>query len=105
MLSYEKDAFLHYLDLGPQFDSMNKFVQLSLTGKQSTHKLGYNKIEADILKDGKIKEHLSSNQLIAVQVTKEPISSKGPRLSAEVTIPGRFLVLVLFLKKYQSLKK
>ena len=104
-VGYEKDAFLHYLDLGPQFRSMNKFVQLSLSGKQSTYKLGYNKIEADILKDGKIKEHLSSNQLIAVQVTKEPISSKGPRLSAEVTIPGRFLVLVPFSEKISVSQK
>ena len=75
-VGYEKDAFLHYLDLGPQYKSINKYVQSSIKGKQSTHKLGYNKIEPDILKDGKIKEHLSSNQLIAVQVTKEPISSK-----------------------------
>ena len=104
-VGYEKDAFLHYLDLGPQYKSMNKYVQDSLKGKQSTHKLGYNKIESDILKDGKIKEQLSSNQLIAVQVTKEPISSKGPRLSAEVTIPGRFLVLVPFSEKISVSQK
>jgi ribonuclease G len=104
-VGYEKDAFLHYLDLGPQYKSMNKYVQSSLNGKQSTHKLGYNKIEPDILKDGKIKEQLSSNQLIAVQVTKEPISSKGPRLSAEVTIPGRFLVLVPFSEKISVSQK
>ena len=48
-VGYEKDAFLHYLDLGPQYRSMSKFVQASISGKQSTHKLGYNKIEADIL--------------------------------------------------------
>jgi len=104
-VGYEKDAFLHYLDLGPQYRSMNKYVQDSIKGKQSTHKLGYNKIEPDILKDGKIKEHLSSNQLIAVQVTKEPISSKGPRLSAEVTIPGRYLVLVPFSEKISVSQK
>ena len=104
-MGYEKDAFLHYLDLGPQFKSMNKYVQASIKGKQSTHKLGYNKIEADISKDGKIKEHISSNQLIAVQVTKEPISSKGPRLSAEVTIPGRYLVLVPFSEKISVSQK
>ena len=104
-VGYEKDAFLHYLDLGPQYKSMNKYVQSSIKGKQSTHKLGYNKIEPDILKDGKIKDHLSSNQLIAVQVTKEPISSKGPRLSAEVTIPGRYLVLVPFSEKISVSQK
>jgi ribonuclease G len=104
-VGYEKDAFLHYLDLGPQYRSMNKYIQGVINGKQSTHKLGYNKIESDILKDGKIKDHLSSNQLIAVQVTKEPISSKGPRLSAEVTIPGRFLVLVPFSEKISVSQK
>ena len=62
-------------------------------------------MKPDILKDGKIKDHLSSNQLIAVQVTKEPISSKGPRLSAEVTIPGRFLVLVPFSEKISVSQK
>ena len=104
-VGYEKDAFLHYLDLGPQFRSMNKYVQASIKGKQTTHKLGYNKIEADIAKDGKIKDHISSNQLLAVQVTKEPISSKGPRLSAEVTIPGRYLVLVPFSDKISVSQK
>ena len=104
-VGYEKDAFLHYLDLGPQFKSMNKYVQSTIKGKQSTHKLGYNKIEPDILKEGKIKDHISSNQLIAIQVTKEPISSKGPRLSAEVSIPGRFLVLVPFSEKISISQK
>ena len=104
-VGYEKDAFLHYLDLGPQFKSMNKYVQGTLKGKQSTHKLGYNKIEQSIDKEGKIKDHVSSNQLLAVQVTKEPISSKGPRISAEVTIPGRFLVLVPFSDKISISQK
>lgn len=104
-VGYEKDAFLHYLDLGPQFRSMNKYVQGTLKGKQSTYKLGYNKIEPNIDKDGKIKDHVSSNQLLAVQVTKEPISSKGPRISAEVTIPGRYLVLVPFSDKISISQK
>jgi ribonuclease G len=104
-VGYEKDAFLHYLDLGPQFRSMNKYVQGTLKGKQSTYKLGYNKIEPNIDKEGKIKDHVSSNQLLAVQVTKEPISSKGPRISAEVTIPGRYLVLVPFSDKISISQK
>ena len=79
-VGYEKDAFLHYHDLGPRFKSMNKYVQQTLNGKQSTSKLGYNKIEPEIDKDGKMKDHLSSKQLMAVQVIKEPISAKGPRI-------------------------
>ena len=104
-VGYEKDAFLHYHDLGPQFRSMNKYVQNTLKGKQSTEKLGYNKIESDIDKNGKIKDHLSSKQLIAVQVIKEPISAKGPRISAEVTLAGRFLVLVPFSDKVSISQK
>ena len=104
-VGYEKDAFLHYHDLGPRFKSMNKYVQQTLNGKQSTSKLGYNKIEAEIDKDGKMKDHLSSKQLMAVQVIKEPISSKGPRISAEVTLAGRFLVLVPFSDKISISQK
>ncbi|MBG15120.1 MAG: ribonuclease E/G [Crocinitomicaceae bacterium] len=104
-VGYEKDAFLHYHDLGPRFKSMNKYVQNTLVGKQSTSKLGYNKIEAQIDKDGKMKDHLSSKQLMAVQVIKEPISAKGPRISAEVTLAGRFLVLVPFSDKISVSQK
>ena len=94
-VGYEKDAFLHYHDLGIQFKSMSKYVHNSIKGKQTTSKLAYNKFEQPLEKDGKIKDHLSSKQLIAVQITKEPISAKGPRLSAEITLAGRFLILTL----------
>ena len=104
-VGYEKDAFLHYHDLGPRFKSMNKYVQNTLVGKQTTSKLGYNKIEPLIDKDGKMKDHLSSKQLMAVQVIKEPISAKGPRISAEVTLAGRFLVLVPFSDKISVSQK
>ena len=98
-VGYEKDAFLHYLDLGPQYRSMNGYIQKTLKGKQSSASLASSKIEADIDKHGKIKDILSSSQLIAVQIAKEPISSKGPRLTAEVTLAGRFVVFVPFSNK------
>lgn len=104
-VGYEKDAFLHYLDLGPQFDSMNKYVQNSVKGKQHKSSLASNKILPDINKEGKIKEVLSSSQLIGVQIAKEPISSKGPRLSAEITLAGRFVVLVPFTNKISISQK
>jgi len=104
-VGYEKDAFLHYFDLGPQFKSMDNYVQKTLKGKQSTSNLGYNKIQPDINKDGKIEDVLSSNQLIAVQVAKEPISSKGPRLNAELTLAGRYVVLVPFSNKISISQK
>ncbi len=98
-VGYEKDAFLHYLDLGPQFKSLDKFTQDTIRGKQNVADLLYFKSENDIDKDGKITDTLSSSREILVQVAKEPISSKGPRLSSEITLAGRFLVLVPFSNK------
>ena len=104
-VGYEKDAFLHYLDLGPQFSSLNDFTKNTLSKKQKSSKLGYFKLREDIDKNGKIEDVLSASQPILVQVAKEPISSKGPRLSSEVTIAGRFLVLVPFSNKVSISQK
>ena len=93
-VGYEKDAFLHYLDLGPQYKSLNKFVKRTLSGKQNTADLKDFPLEEDIDKHGKINDVVSGSQHILVQVAKEPISSKGPRLTSELTLAGRFLVLV-----------
>ncbi len=98
-VGYEKDAFLHYLDLGPQFKSLNKFVKRTMTGKQHTADLTKFRGEADIDKNGKINDVVSGSQHILVQVAKEPISSKGPRLTSEITLAGRYLVLVPFGEK------
>jgi len=104
-VGYEKDAFLHYLDLGPQFNSLNKFSRDTLRGKQSVSDLLYFKAEKEIPKEGKISEIVSSSAPILVQVAKEPISSKGPRLCAEITLAGRFLVLVPFSNKVSISQK
>lgn len=95
-VGYEKDAFLHYLDLGPQYRSMNKFVKRTLAGKQDSADLTKFPTEDDIDKNGKINDVVSGSQHILVQVAKEPISSKGPRLTSEITLAGRFIVLVPF---------
>ena len=95
-LGHEKDAFLHYLDLGPQFNSLAKFTKRTLGGKQNASTLTNFKLEPDISKDGKIGEVIRQEQEILVQVVKEPISTKGPRLTSEITLAGRFLVLVPF---------
>lgn len=104
-VGYEKDAFLHYLDLGPQFNSLNKFSRDTLRNKQNVADLLYFKSEKDIPKDGKIKDVVSSSAPILVQVAKEPISSKGPRLCAEITLAGRYLVLVPFSNKVSISQK
>ena len=104
-VGYEKDAFLHYLDLGPQFDSLHKFTRDTLHKKQNVADLQYFRMEKDIPKDGKMEDTISANQNILVQVAKEPISSKGPRLSAEITLAGRYLVLVPFSEKVSISQK
>lgn len=98
-VGYERDAFLHYLDLGPQFASMKLYAKRVMTGKQPSSSLEDFRKLPDIDKGGKIKDQLSSSQQVLVQVAKEPISSKGPRLTTEITLPGRFIVLVPFSTK------
>lgn len=95
-IGYEKDAFLHYLDLGPQFNSLQKYTKLVKSKKITGGRLDKFQLEKEIDKHGKIGQQLSKSQLIPVQVVKEPISTKGPRLSCELSIAGRYLVLVPF---------
>lgn len=104
-VGYEKDAFLHYLDLGPQVLSQMKFTNKAQQGQLSTHLLADFQNEQDIVKTGKITKILSSNQNILVQIMKEPISNKGPRLTADVSIPGRFLVLIPYTDKISISQK
>ena len=98
-MGHERDAFLHYLDLGPHYRTQQKYLKRAMQGKQPLPDLGNFKKEAEIDKKGKIKDEVSASQLVLVQVAKEPISSKGPRLTAEVTLPGRYIVLVPFSDK------
>lgn len=104
-VGYEKDAFLHYLDLGPQFASLNYYTKGVLMKKRKDSDLSKVKIFDDIDKGGKVKDVISANQQIMVQIAKEPISSKGPRLTSEITIAGRFLVLVPFSDKISLSQK
>ena len=95
-VGYEKDAFLHYHDLGPKISSLLKFTKRVSTGKLKDFSLKDYPFEKDIDKDGKINNVLKSNQSILVQIVKEPISTKGPRISSELSIAGRYIVLVPF---------
>jgi ribonuclease G len=98
-VGYERDAFLHYLDLGAQFRTQHKYY-ITAVQKQGkvlpVHKL---KPEPDIDKDGKITDVLTSGQTVIVQITKEPISTKGPRLASEISLAGRNLVLMPYCDK------
>ncbi|MBI4648161.1 MAG: ribonuclease E/G [Bacteroidia bacterium] len=104
-IGHEKDAFLHYLDLGPQFKSLCKLVRLVRSGKFPDTSLQYFIPEEDINKDGKINDVLAHGQEIFVQIAKEPISTKGPRLCSEISIPGRNLVLIPFSNKISVSQK
>ena len=98
-VGYEKDAFLHYLDLGAQANSLFKYVDQVRSGKQNVSNLMYFKNEPDINKDGKINEAVKPGQYVLVQVAKEPISAKGPRITTEISIAGRYMVLIPFTDK------
>ena len=95
-VGYEKDAFLHYHDLGPKVLSLLKFIKRVSTGKLREYSLKEFPLEKEIDKHGAINEALKSNQSILVQIVKEPISTKGPRISSELSIAGRYIVLVPF---------
>ncbi len=96
-VGYERDAFLHYTDLSPYFRSLLKFSKLSLNGSTPWGKdFGKFENEPEILKSGKITEVANHKPEILVQVLKEPISNKGPRLSCEISLPGRFVVMTPF---------
>lgn len=95
-VGFEKDAFLHYHDLGPSFNSYMKFIKLVSAGKLKDFSLKNFQFEKEIDKDGAIADLISANQSVLVQVVKEPISTKGPRISAELSFAGRYVVLVPF---------
>lgn len=104
-VGYDKDAFLHYLDLGPQFSSLQKFTKLLRGRRINGTRLEKFKLESDIDKHGKIGQQLSKGHVIPVQIVKEPISTKGPRLSCELSLAGRYLVLVPFSNTVSVSKK
>lgn len=104
-VGYEKDAFLHYLDLGHQFRSLNKFLQQALARKGRNLSLSKMRLEEDIDKNGKMSDVVKSGQYILVQVAKEPISTKGPRLCSEISLAGRNLVLIPFSDKVSISQK
>ncbi len=104
-VGYEKDAFLHYQDLGPKVKSLIKYTKQIRNNHASDLTLRGFELEPDIEKLGKISQVLSKNNQILVQVVKEPISTKGPRLSCELSVAGRYLVLVPFSNSVNVSKK
>lgn len=105
-VGYDKDAFLHYLDLGPHYATYAAYVQ-SLLAEGATRVPAIEKvsIQPDIDKNGSINDVLTQGLPLLVQIVKEPISSKGPRLTTEITFTGRFMVLIPFSDKISISQK
>ena len=97
-VGYERDAFLHYLDLGIRYRSLDKYMSLLGDGTKDvsiTKALG----QSDLEKEGSVQNIVKQGQEVLVQIQKEPISTKGPRVSCDISFPGRFLVLIPFSDK------
>ncbi|MGV4415351.1 Rne/Rng family ribonuclease [Chryseobacterium sp. T1] len=104
-IGYGKDAFLHYQDLGPQFLSYQKFLKDTIAKRQNVAKLKDFEQQKDIDKNGTIDKVAAAGDLVLIQITKEPISTKGPRISTQISLTGRFLVLIPFDNKISISKK
>ncbi len=98
-VGYDKGAFLHYQDLGPKFLSFSNLAKEARLGRKKDSSLSKFVVEKEIEKEGHITDVLVQGQEILVQIAKEPISTKGPRLTSEISIAGRFLVLIPFADK------
>lgn len=104
-VGYEKDAFLHYLDLGPQFNTYNAFLNEAFQHTDTVPEISSIVTQPEIPKQGRIADLLQSGQKLLVQIAKEPISTKGPRLTTELSLTGRFMVLIPFGNKISISQK
>ena len=104
-VGFERDAFLHYLDLGPQFHSYQKYIKQVLSDRKKLFPISRASVLPDIEKDGSISNVLQVGQEVIVQIVKEPISTKGPRLTCELSFAGRYLVLIPFNDKVSVSQK
>ena len=95
-VGYERDAFLHYLDLGSQFNSYAKYLKQIQSDRRRLFPFDKATRLPDLQKDGSVQQTLKQGQEVLVQIVKEPISTKGPRLTGELSFAGRYLVLLPF---------
>ncbi len=95
-VGFERDAFLHYLDLGNQFNSYAKYLKQVQSDRKRLYPISKASKQPNLSKDGSVQNTLSLGQEVLVQIVKEPISTKGPRLTCELSFAGRYLVLMPF---------
>ena len=98
-VGHKKEGFLHYQDLGANFNVQQKYLKKLLSGDKKNTPIAKVPVQPEMPKDGKITDILTQGEEILVQITKEPISTKGPRLTAELSIAGRNLVVIPFYDK------
>lgn len=98
-VGYERDAFLHFLDLGPLFYSYQHYLKKVVANKQKLYPISKIKPQPILEKTGTIQDVLKPGDEVIVQITKEPISTKGPRLNCELNFAGRLLILLPFDNK------
>lgn len=101
----EKEAFVHYLDLGLYFNAFDEFVRKTNSNTNSKDLFSQIKIGPILEKDGRIENVLKKDQMIIAQIVKEPISTKGSRLTAEISLAGRNIVLLPFAEKVSISQK
>ena len=104
-VGFEKDAFLHYTDLSPYAKSLIKFTQLAINDGNGQFDFSKFEIDPQIVKTGKISEVLAGKPNVLVQILKEPIAAKGPRLTCEISLAGRYVVLTPFNEMVAVSKK
>lgn len=104
-VGHEKDAFLHYLDLGSQFSTYSDYLRQVLADKKADPSISRLKRKPDEGRDGSIANSLTQGQELLVQIVKEPISTKGPRLTTEISFTGRYMVLTPFGDKISISQK
>ena len=98
-VGYERDAFLHYLDLGNKYPSYEKYLKQLLSDNHKIYPFEKALRLPDLKKDGSIASVLNKEDEVLVQIVKEPISTKGPRLTSDLSFAGRFIVLMPFHDK------
>lgn len=101
----KKEAFVHYLDLGFYFTAFDEFVKKSNLNTNLDALYSGIKIGPVLEKEGRIENVLKPGQMMIVQIVKEPISTKGSRLTAEISLAGRNIVLIPFAEKVSISQK
>ena len=100
-----KEGFIHYLDLGLHFKAFDDFVRNSNANRNLKDLYSGIPLDDVVGKEGRIEDVLKVGQMIVVQIVKEPISTKGSRLTAEISLAGRNIVLLPFADKVSVSQK